>query len=120
MIYRRLDENGDFVLGGGDREFLSGAPAVAQAIITRIKLLQQEWWENLLEGTPLWQRILGSPVGDKAKKVIDGIILNRIKDTPGVNTIEGYDSTFNPNTREYHFMATVNTEFGLTQLEEVL
>lgn len=120
MIYRRLDDNGDFILGGGDSEFLSDVEAVAQAIITRIKLLQQEWWENLIEGTPLWQRILGSPAGEASIKAIDSILIKRIIDTQKVNEVKSYESSFDPQTRKYTFQATVNTEYGIVEIEEVL
>lgn len=120
MIYRRLDSNGDYIIGGGVNEFLSGVEAVAQAIITRIKLLKEEWWENLDEGTPLWQSILGQVAGDKAKKTIDTILLKRIQNTKGVNSLESYDSTFDPQTRNYSFSAVVNTDYGTTTVSEVL
>lgn len=117
MIYRKLNNN-DYSLGGGSSDFLSGVEAVAQAIITRINLLKNEWWENLNDGTPLWQQVLGA--SGKEIKVIDKIFIDRIKGTQGVSSIESYESTFDTNTRKYSFVATVNTQYGTTTVEDTL
>ena len=117
MIYRSLS-SGDYFLGGGVGEFLSGVEAVAQAIITRIKLLKNEWWEDLEDGTPLWQSILGHAEGDI--KVVDEIILKRISRTVGVKDITEYDSSFDTQTRKYSFKATVDTNYGSVTVEESL
>lgn len=114
MIYRKL-KDGDYFLGGGSEGFLSGVEAVAQAIMTRLKLLKNEWWENLNDGLPLWQQILGA--SGKNIKLIDKLFLTRIKETPGVKETYNYESTFDPNTRKYSFSVTVNTEYGTTSLE---
>lgn len=116
MIYRKLSSSGDYLFGNAN-EFLSGVEAVAQAIITRIKLLQEEWWEDLSEGTPLWQNILGQPANVER---VDDIIKERISGTQGVSNIESYESSFNSNTREYSFYAVVNTIYGTTTINEVL
>lgn len=117
MIYRSFLQK-DYFLGGGNSEFLSGVEAVAQAIITRIKFLKEEWWENLEEGTPLWQEILGHP--ESNIKLVDEIILKRISGTTGVKDITEYTSNFNPETRKYSFKATIDTNFGQTTVEENL
>lgn len=118
MIYRKLDSNGDYSFGYGKLDFLSGVESVAQAIITRIKFLQGDWWENLLDGTPLWQQMLGAKGDDLSLQLIDNILVKRISTTKGVNSIESYESSFNRETRSYSFQAVVNTEFGQLSLEE--
>lgn len=117
MIYRSFLQK-DYFIGGGDNEFLSGVEAVAQAIITRIKLLKNEWWENLEDGTPLWQDILGN--SEKNLKLIDEIILKRVSETKGVKDILEYESNFDSNTRRYSFKAVVDTNYGQTTVEESL
>ena len=117
MIYRSL-KNNDYFLGGGEGEFLSGVEAVAQAIITRIKLLLNEWWENLNEGTPLWESILGNSGRDI--ELVDRIILSRILGTEGVLQVKEYESSFNTENRAYSFKATVDTIYGESILEETL
>ena len=117
MIYRSL-KNGDYLLGGGDGEFLGGVKAVAQAIITRIKLLLNEWWENLNEGTPLWENILGN--SGKDIESVDKIIINRILGTEGVLRVKDYESSFDVEKRTYSFKAIVDTVYGESILEETL
>lgn len=120
MIYRRLSNTGDYLIGSGSDEFLSGVEAVTQAIITRIKLLRDEWWENLLEGTPLWQQILGHKSGDEAVRTINNILSDRILSTQGVTSLESYSGEFDPQTRKYKFTAVVNTIYGTSNINEVL
>jgi hypothetical protein len=59
ITYRKLDQNGDPLFGNGAANFVSDIDAVAQAIGTRLRLLQGEWWENTNAGTPLFQSMLG-------------------------------------------------------------
>lgn len=111
MIYRKLDENGDYIFGRSN-EFLEGSEAVGQAIKTRILLLLGEWWENVREGFPLWQSVLGSSGSEEHLRSIDNIIRERINRTLGVESIESFNRDFNRETRVYSFTAVVNTEFS--------
>jgi hypothetical protein len=114
LIYRRLDSNGDYTFGQSKQNFLSDINAVAQAILTRLRLLKGEWWEDTTEGLPLFQQILGTRGTNK--KVVDSLIRSRILDTTGVSGIETYESTFDGETRAYTFTATVNTDYGSTTI----
>lgn len=122
MRYRRLDSNGDYTFGQNYQDFVTDVDAVAQAILTRLKMLYSEWWEDQTDGLPLWQDILG--VSGKNVRAIDGLIRERIAGTTNVTSIESYTSNFNSETRAYSFTAVVNTDFGQvevtnTQLQEV-
>ena len=117
MIYRREDENGDYSLGTDSREFLSGSAAVAQAIITSLKLLVGEWWEDVNNGLPLWQSILGQPGSEVNKLSIDNIIRGRILETnlngvQLVSSIDDYIGTYDSSTRSYYFEAVVTTIYS--------
>ena len=117
MIYRREDENGDYMLGTDSGEFLSGAQAVAQAIITSLKLLVGEWWEDVNNGLPLWQSILGQPGSEVNKQSIDNIIRGRILETnlDGValiSSIDDYAGTYDSSLRSYTFEAVVTTIYS--------
>lgn len=123
MIYRKLDDNGDYILGQGRAEFFSGVEAVAQAIITHIKLLLGEWWEDVDNGTPLWQSMLGTPGTESNLVSIDNIIKDRILSTQLngenlVSTIDNYERTYNSNTRSYSFKAEVTTIYSESVLIE--
>lgn len=107
---RRLDENWDPVFGNGQNDYIFDGDAVIQIIESRLRLWKAEWWEDLGEGLPMWQQILG--VKGSSKAVVDQLIQRRIAETPYVKSIASFVSVFNSETREYQCQATVNTEFG--------
>lgn len=115
MIYRKLDVNGDYMFGGNAANYSSGTDAVAQAILTRLRLLKYEWWENLEDGLALWQDIMSQ----RDIKHAERLIIERISKTDGVRDITIIESSFNSNLRKYLFSATVNTDYGAITLKEV-
>lgn len=107
---RRLDENWDPVYGNGQNDYLTDGNAVVQIIESRLRLWLGEWWENLDEGLPMFQKILG--VKGSSKAIVDGLIQKRILGTEYVIGITSFESEFNVETREYQCLAKVNTQFG--------
>lgn len=117
MIYRRLTSDGDYVFGQGKAQFLSGSEAVAQAVITHLKLLLGEWWEDVNNGLPLWQSILGQPGSEDNLQSVDNIIKDRILSTSQdgnklISSIDDYTRTYDASTREYYFEARVTTIYS--------
>ena len=110
MKYRTLDNTGDSTFGS--LIFLHEKEAVAQAILTRLKLLHGEWWEETSDGLPLFESILGVYGGEEARNAIDLIISERIQGTKNVTEVVTYESSFNSKTRQYSANCTVNTTFG--------
>jgi hypothetical protein len=110
MKYRRLSSSGDYLFGGNKQNFVSDLDAVAQAIMTRLKLFLAEWWENTADGLPLWQQIVGT--NGKNVSAIDILIRQRIVGTENVTGIASYTSAFDSTTRNYSFVAVVNTSYG--------
>ena len=110
MIYRQLDDNGDYIFGHGKHAYLEGVDAVAQAIKTRLLLLYHEWWEDLEDGLPLWEKIMASSVQPSNIKAVDFIFRERIQGTTGVLSILGYESSF--ENRHYTFRCAVETLYG--------
>lgn len=113
MIYRRLDKNWDYTFGHGKADYLSEKEAVAQAIKTRLYLLYKEWWEDLEDGLPLFERILGASGSKENVEAIDIIYRDRIEKTKGVLAVTKYESEFNAHTRAYSFLCTVETLYGM-------
>ena len=100
--------------------YLSSAAAVGQAVKTRILLLLGEWWENVLDGTPLWQKILGvsGPGGNTTlQEQISLIIQQRILGTPYVTGISDLQITFNAPARAFGLYAVIQTAFGVTTVQ---
>ena len=107
---RRLDTNWDPKFGNGQNDYIYDIDAVAQIIETRLRLWMAEWWEDLEEGLPMFQKILGKRGSSQA--VADRLIQKRIVETPYVTEIVAFESSFDVSTRAYICQATVNTEFG--------
>jgi|GEM_PF-256017 len=113
MIYRKLDENGDYTFGRRNA-FYSDIEAVAQAVKTRLLHFKGEWWENIYDGTPFFQEVAGQffPAADNAAQV-DLIFSERILGTQGVTEITAFDSQINPQTREYSASITIMTIYNI-------
>ena len=118
MIYRRLDNNGDYSFGRGRQDFMSGAAAVGQAVKTRLLLLSGEWWEDRSDGTPLFQSILGTPGTPDNLSAVDLLIQERITSTEGVTQILEYTNDY--ENRACSVKCIVGTIYGQAALEEVI
>lgn len=114
MIYRALDENGDMTFGKGPANLKKDADAVRQAVITRLKLLQGEWWENYEDGLPLFQKILAKRDITEAKR----LIRERIAGTEGVLSVNSFNASF--ENRKLEITGSITTIFGNIAIQEVL
>jgi hypothetical protein len=112
MIYRKLTESGDYMLGRRN-QFHKGAAAVAQAIKTRLGQLRGEWWENTEDGLPLYQEIANTlHATDHRAEIIDLIFTERILNTPGAESIASFESELNAYNRAYSALCVVLTDDG--------
>ena len=116
MIYRKLDDNGDYTFGGNAQSFVKDSYAVQQAVITRLRQLIYEWWEALEDGIPLWQKIIASRDIDMAKK----IIRERIEGTKYVKNVLFFNTDWQNAQRKLIVKATIDTEFGIIEINEVM
>lgn len=112
MRYRKIDNFDDYIFGLNQSGFYKDIEAVAQAICTTIKLLKGEWWENVEEGTPIFQSVLGGKIQPDTKQSIDLIIKERILDVKDVETILDYESHYDTSTREYTLNCDISTAYG--------
>ena len=117
MRYRKLDENGDYTFGGQQADFYRDqVEAVAQAVLTRLKLFAGEWFLDQTEGMPWRTDVLGKYTAGTA----DGAIRARILGTQSVTSISDYSSTVDRSTRKLAVTVTINTQYGSTTLQETL
>ena len=115
MRYRKLDDSGDMVFGGGQSAFYRDQPeAVAQAVKTRLAMRLGEWFLDTTAGTPWDTKILGKFTAATR----DATIRARIMGTTGVVSIETYSSTFDPDSRSFAAAATISTAYGKTKISE--
>lgn len=117
MIYRKLDEDGDYTFGQGPGNFYVDVPeAVAQAVETRLGLIEGEWFLNVNQGTPYNSKILGAGKISSYNYAIQDVIRN----TQGVVRIEAYSSDVDPNTRAASVEVTIDTVYGQATINTTL
>lgn len=115
MRYRKEDADGDYVLGGAAAFLVNSPEAVAQAVCTRLRLIQGEWFLDKTAGMP-WKQVLGKNTQATADSAIKQCILG----TQGVVEISDYSSEFDADTRALAVTATINTIYGSTTIQETL
>lgn len=117
MRYRRLDEDGDMKFGNQQADFHRNTPeAVAQAVMTRLKLWVGEWFIDQTEGTPYQQAILGK----RTRASIEPAIRSRILETQGVTAIDEFSISIDPDERKVTINATISTAYGQAVVQGVL
>lgn len=112
MKYRKLDANDDYTFGQNDGNFYYNLDACAQAVYTRMNLYLGEFWRDLNDGLPLFQRILGSYGSLSNLETIDGIMQQRILGTENVVDIFSFSSAFDREARQYSFQTKVQTSYS--------
>lgn len=109
MRYRRLDADQDYVFGHGAADFLVDSPqAVAQAVLTTLRLVQGEWFLNMSDGVPYPTQILGN----NTQATRDQAMKTAILGVPGVTSIVTYASQFNRFTRAFTLQALILTAYS--------
>lgn len=117
MRYRKLDANGDYTFGHQQADFYRDTPqAPAQAVSTRLKLEQGEWFLDKTEGMPWSTQVQG----ERTVTTRDSAVQRRVLGTQGVTQIDSYDSTFDPETRTFIPTVEITTDFGQTTISETL
>jgi hypothetical protein len=111
MRYRELTPTGDGTIFSGNTRFLVNSPqCVAQAVLTRLRLWQGQWFLDSNIGVPYMQQVIGFGTAG----VRDGAIQSAILNTPGVNQILSYASQL--NGRALSIQATIDTIYGPTPI----
>jgi hypothetical protein len=114
MRVRQLTASGDFSFGQGSANYLvDSRETVAQEVLTTLLLFQGEWFLDITAGVPWFTQVAG--VG--TIPIYDSIIKEAILNVQGVTAIAKYSSSMNRATRVLTVAATVNTQFGITQVQ---
>ena len=117
IIYRKLDESGDYTFGQGGGNFFKDQPeAVGQLVKTRLGLIEGEWFLDINEGTPYNSQILGAGTVSKYDAAIQDVIIN----TNGVTKIVEYSSFFDSSLRSATINCTIDTLYGQTTITQAL
>lgn len=114
MRYRKLDENGDYVFGNGQDDFLKNSPeAVAQAVKTRLLLWKEEWFLDVEEGTPYLQGVIGK----HSEETRNTVLRTRILNTEGMRSILSFENIIDPETRKLSLSVSIDTIYGNTTIQ---
>ncbi|ATF91430.1 hypothetical protein [Cedecea neteri] len=112
MKYRRESSDGDYTFGQGENTFLENSPeCVAQAVSTRLKLWQGEWFLDNRTGTPYRQSVLGKQQDDSWVLML----IDRVSQTMGVKSVLDVTAA-RTEARTVTFHATIDTVYGPTTL----
>jgi hypothetical protein len=115
MRYRALDTNGDMTFGQGGANFLVNSPAcVGQAVLTRLKLMQGEWFLDRTVGMAYATQVFVEGGRFTADRAAQAVILG----TRGVSDLDAYASAFT-SARNWLAAARVNTIYGQTTVATV-
>jgi hypothetical protein len=108
MRYRALDVNGDYSFGHGQDDFLTDSPGcVGQAVYTRLKLMQGEWFLDKTVGMPYATQVFIEGGRFTADRAAQATILG----TQGVTELAAYVSDIDP-ARNWTVGTIVNTQYG--------
>ena len=109
MRYRILDGDGDMSFGHQQQNFFRDQPeAVAQAVLTRLKLWAGEWFLDQSAGTPYQQAMLGM----RAAQSFEPAVRSTILDVQGVVSIDTFSLSIDPNARQASVSASITTVYG--------
>lgn len=117
MRYRKLDQNDDYSFGQGQVNFHKDTPeAVAQAVLTRLRLWLTEWFLDIEEGMPWVEGVLGK----REKEAADNTIRTHVLETQGVTQIVEYASQYDADNRTLSVQLEIDTIYGQIKINEVL
>lgn len=92
-----LDTFGELDLSRDDLYFVTGADAIAQQLLIRLRLVQGEWFLDTRVGVPYRSQIW---VKNPNLAAITSTYRAAISSTPGVELLERLDLDFDASTRE--------------------
>lgn len=119
MRVRKLDENGDIVTSGVI--WNEGQYTIAQTIKTRLKLFLGEYFRDISEGVPWFEKPDGTNgILQKGYPLaqVESLLRNTISRTDGVLTILSFTSDYDENKRELAVRSIVATEYGNVEVSD--
>jgi len=105
MKRRSYDENGDYALNS----FIVDGKATVQAVNSKLKLFVGEWFLNVNDGIPYFQKILGKP---RSLHEIERLIKRAILSVEGVEKLTKFDVRLDQNTRKLAIEFRAQTIYG--------
>lgn len=119
MQYRKINENGDYVFGDNQGDYLSDTAAVGQAVATKLRMLYGEWFEDISIGLPYFQSMLGQVSNDQIKRVLSMSVTQALQDMAEVQSIKSITVNYDNVNRVLAMQVDVTTTQGDTATAEV-
>lgn len=88
----KLSGFGDLIIENGDLVLNSGAQAILQHILQRLRIFLGEWFMDVTIGLDYFNQIL---IANPDQSKIDALFINQICGTPGVDQLNSY--SFSPD-----------------------
>lgn len=120
MKYRKLTNDGDYSFGGNSSDYVQGADAIGYAVRTKLLLFYQEWWEDLGQGIPMFQSILGQVNPELIRNSLTKLVEERILEVEGTNSVQNLEINIDKTKRTISMSCTVETESEETVEVEVM
>ena len=98
MIYRALSPSGDYTFGRNMNDFLTDSEAIAQAIKTKVLLFYGEWWEDLGQGIPMFQSIVGQTNSKAIEQSLELLVSQRVQEFNEVKSVSLVSSSVENRT----------------------
>jgi len=106
MKYRKQLADGDYSFGNNMQDFLEGQEAIAQAIKTKILLFYGEWWEDVAEGIPMFQSIVGQSNRNNVINALELLLNERVLEVPGVEVVNEITTALEGRTISVYIRCT--------------
>lgn len=116
-----LAADGDILIDENGLHFVSGKPALVQAVQFRLRLFRGEWALNQDIGVPYFEELIGDAskqagVEDRARAAFGAAIL----DVPGILTILQLDVKINRQTRAMTVTWRAKCAFGDSEVGDTV
>lgn len=112
MAVRAIDKNGDWMFGNGMSDYRTDLEEIKQNILTVLRSWKNDCFFDLDAGVD-WKSYLGSFGRDED---IKNDVVDNVLKVEGVVSVEKYEAFVDEN-RTIHLQITVNTIYGITELE---
>ena len=110
MADLKLDENGDLEIGpDGDLIIVTGIDAIRQHLRIRLQFFRGEWFLDTRLGIPYFEEVL---IKAPDLNVVQSLLREAIRETPGVISITSFDLDFDGVTRKLSLDFRALTEEG--------
>ena len=117
MIGRALDSNNDLIIEKGQLKLVEDGAETVQHVRTRLLFYTEEWFLDLLSGTPYFQQIFTKPVN---LANIESILKTRILNTPEVEKLIDFTLNYEGNSeRKLTVSFSAETSFGIIDIQKV-